>query len=332
MNSSTVFDIAGLAGCSPTTVSRFLNQSGYVSAKTAAKIEDAIKKLNYQPNLLARSLRNQINRTIFMAVADIENPFSAQLYKSVQRMAAEKGYMLTVYNTGASEKEEMYALELAAQMNVCGIIFFSDNFTENLLAKLKQLKIHAVVTRYEPCDFDAIHGKKNHSSYMAVDHLIRQGHTRIGFVGGNSNAAVEGSRRNGFLQALNEHGLLCDDKTFIEVEFTIEGGKKAGEYFLTLDKLPTAICCANDLLALGLMKCLNEHGVKIPEDVSITGVDNIFYDEISSPSLTSVSSDVDVFAEKALSMLIDRINGYQGAPRNVDVPHRLIVRKSTRKL
>lgn len=332
MNSSTVFDIANLAGCSPTTVSRFLNQSGYVSKNTAAKIEDAIKKLNYQPNFLARSLRSQINKTIFMAVADIENPFFAQLYKTVQRMATEEGYMLTVYNTGESEEEELRSLELAAQMNVCGIVFFSNNFTESLLCKLKQLKIAAVVNCYDSCDFDAVHGKKNHSAYMATNYLIQQGHTYVGFVGGNSNTAVESSRRNGFLQALQEHGLSCCDESFIEVGFTIEDGKRAGERFLASGKLPTAICCANDLLALGLMKYFNEHGVKIPKDVSIIGIDNIFYDEISYPSLTTVTSDADVFAEKALSMLLERIKGYEGTPRNVEVLHRLIIRKSTRRL
>lgn len=329
----TVSDIAEIVGCAPTTVSRYLNKSGYVGVETAKKIKQAIEKLQYKPNFLAQSLRSRVNKTIFMAVPDIENPFFAQLYKVVQSMATANGYFLTVYDTGANLDEEQRVLEFAAVMNVCGIIFFSNNFTQNLLDGLAQLGIPAVVNYYEKCQFDAVHGQKNQSSYTATRHLIDIGHKRIGFVGGSSNSLIEDSRKNGYLNALNDYHIDCNMQDVVEAGFTIAAGKKAGEYFKAQRSQPTAICCANDLVALGLITFFGKNDIRVPQDVSVIGIDNIMYGEVSSPALTSVTSDADQFAQSALNMLLDRITGsYDGPPRDVIVRHEIVVRASTIKL
>lgn len=327
---STVSDIARIAGCAPTTVSRYLNKSGYVGEKTADRIREAIEQLEYRPNFLARSLRSRVNRTIFMAVPNIENPFFASFYKVVQSFAHSHGYFLIAYDTGAVAADEFRALSSAAELNVCGIILFSDNFTVDLHAELERIHIPAVVNDYEACGFDSVHGERNRSAYIATRHLLDCGHRRIGFVGGSRNTRIEKSRLGGFHQAMSEACVSCRDEYMVEGQFTIEAGKSAGMHYCGLEILPTAVCCANDLLALGLITCFHERGIRVPHDVSVVGIDNIIYDEACFPPLTSVTSDPEVMAEKAFAMLYSRISGdYAGPPRDVIVEHRLVIRGST---
>lgn len=330
---STVRDIAIHAGCAPTTVSRYLNRSGYVSAETAARIDRAIEHLDYTPNQIARSLKQQKNDTILLIVPNITNPFYAAFYRVVQALATSRGFIVTLYDTNEKREEELKAIRVAMESNMRGISFTSIDPDVNVISRLVRSGIPAVVNFYGKSPFDSVHGKRNDSAHIAVRHLIDYGHHRIGFAGGAPGTMVGLSRRRGYLNALQENGLPVLESLMVEFGFTLDSGRQAGEYFMALTERPTAICCANDLIAFGLMTYLNEQGVAIPDEVSVTGIDDIMYAQAASPPLTTVSSDPERFAEETVRLLFGRIDGtLQGEPRNAIIQHRLVLRRSTRPI
>ena len=141
--------------------------------------------------------------------------------------------------------------------------------------------------------------------------------------------AVGKSRKQGYITALQNAGLNVDEKLSFEMGFSEDAGYKAGKYFSTLKKKPTAICCANDIVAMGVLTALYEEGIVVPDDISIVGMDDIIYSRISRPPLTSVSNVSNVFARSAFSMLFERIeNTYEGEPREIIVERNLIIRES----
>jgi len=330
----TIRDIAKEAGVSIATVSRFLNGSGYVDSETRNKLEYITNKFNYKPSRAAQSLKTGKSRQIMLVVPDICNPFYSTMAKTVQFLAKEKGYIVTLYNTNEIISEEISSIKASSQICAEGIILCSIYIRDEVIEELEQSGIHAVVANsYEKTAFDSVHGLRGGGTYLAAKHLINLGHRRIAFAGGPKDSAIESSRYYGYLRALSEADLETDHRYCFEMGFSEESGYKAGKYFSALIPAPTAVCCANDLIALGLLTAFNESGIRVPEDLSVTGMDNIPFTNVSRPRLTTVTNDSSAFAESAVRLLFDRIQGsYWGPPREVVIPRQLIVRDSTSRI
>ena len=326
----TIREIARRAGISVSTVSRYLNQSGYVEQETAKRIAEAIEKTNYTPSIAARSLKTRKSQIVLLVVPDICNPFYSGIAKTVQQLVRERGYVMALYDSDESE-QELPSVGIAKQMYAAGILMGSIDIKPEVIKALVRSNIPVVgLNAYQAYPFDTVHVQGSDGSYLATQHLIQLGHRHIGFAGGTPGSMIANSRRDGYRRAMKEANLDMDPQDIIEKGFSQNDGYEMGQYFMKLNTLPTAICCANDQIALGLLSVLHEQGIPIPERVSVTGMDDIPYAQISNPSLTSVTNDPVAFSYEGVKMLFDRINGNEPrTPRNVAIPHQLVVRNST---
>lgn len=325
----TIRDVAKRAGVSVSTVSRYMNGMSNVGAATSRKIAQAMRELRYKPNIAARSLRCESGRTVLLIVPDICNPFYAQIAKSAQWLLKDRGYGMVLYDSNDS-LWEANAVDMSQRMYVSGILLASLDINERLIRMFQETQIPVVLLcSVKDSPFDVVCGDISHCMYIATKHLIALGHRRIAFAGGKPSQVHEVGRRAGYERAMREAGLPVDPRYIVEVGFSQMGGYECGRVLTSRRPLPTAVCCANDLVALGLMSALRERGIAIPDQISVTGMDNIPYDQVSWPSLTSVTNNGDVFAREGIRMLLERIEGaVDTEPREVLVNRELIIRGS----
>lgn len=331
---STIRDVAELANVSVATVSRYLHASTAVADETKERIAKAITALLYTPDRIAQSLKSGRTYQIMHVVPDITNPYYARMYCAVQKLAIQQGYSVMLYNTAELENNELMAVQLCSNRDVDGLFFCSVNKSDEVFAKLKSLNKPVVTnTRFDEMVFDTIYSPGGHGIYIAAKHLIELGHREIAYAGGLAASNVNIRRRSGFQKAMHEAGIQTHPDYFFEIDFTMNGGFRAGIYFSGLNPRPTAICCANDMIALGVLQAMNEKGIRVPEDMSLTGEDNIEYVRICRPGLTTVHNPSSFVAEQAMKMLIERIEEKcVGAPREVICSRELIIRNSTKSL
>jgi DNA-binding LacI/PurR family transcriptional regulator len=325
----TIREVAREANVSTSTVSRYLGKSGQVDQNTADRIALAVKKLHYIPSIAAQSLRSRASRIVLLVVPDICNPFYSQMARTVQSLLHDRGYVMTLYDSNESLQERA-SIKIAQQMYASGVLLASIDIKEATIKDLEASRIPTVgLNAYQEYPFDTVHVQGSEGTYLAVRHLIMLGHKRIGFSGGTPNSMIGISRREGYQRAMREASLPIDAGLVLENGFSQSDGYEAGRYFARCTPMPTAICCANDQIALGLLAAMQERGIKIPQQVSVTGMDDIPYSRISNPGLTSVTNDSVAFAREGVRMLFERIDGIvTGAPRDVVIRHELILRAS----
>ncbi len=328
---TTIKDIAKEAKVSISTVSRYINQSGYVEVETARRIQKAIDQTYYVPSMAARSLRNQKGAIILLVVPDISNPFYSNIAKTVQHLARERNYIMALYDSQESI-QEIPSVRIAQQMYASGILLASIDIKPEMIQALMESNIPVVgLNAYQQYPFDTVHVQGSDGSYLATKHLLSLGHRFIGFAGGTPNTMIGTSRWEGFELAMKEEGATIHQEYVMEMGFSQDDGYQVGQWFLQKKQLPTAIVCANDQIAFGLLAAMYEKGIKVPEDISVTGMDDIPYAKISNPSLTTVTNDSVAFATQGLKMLFERIDGIytQATPREVAITHQLVVRQSS---
>ena len=331
----TMHDIAREAGVSVATVSRFINNDGVVGADKSKRIQAAIEKFDYTPNRFAKGLKISRSMQIMLIVPDIKNPYYARLYDVLQNIAHREKYVVILYNTNESEESEFNALRLVSELNCDGVVFCSVSDGEEILARMQKLHKPIVASSsFEKKLFDTVHGiKPGQGVYLGTKYLIENNHTRIGFAGGNPRSVLNDRRMSGYCRAMQESTIPIRDEYVFSNAFSLEGGYRAGEYFARLTDRPTAIACANDMIAIGIMQYFRTVGIRVPEDISIVGMDNISMSEIVKPALTTVVNDSAEFAEKAAQLLFDRLlHGYKGGPRELFCGRTLIVRDSVKKI
>ncbi|MGN1077179.1 MAG: LacI family DNA-binding transcriptional regulator [Candidatus Gallimonas sp.] len=328
-------DIAREANVSVATVSRFINNEMCVSGEKAERIKAAIDKFHFVPNRYARGLKTNRAMQIMLIVPDIKNPYYAKLYDVLQSIANREKYIVILYNTNEDEENELKAIELASELNCDGIVFCSVSDRREIIEKLQSVGKPVVSSSSFKCRvFDTVHGvKPGQGVYLGTRCLIDHGHRKIGFAGGNSKSILNVRRFSGYKRAIAECGIeLVRERVFCN-SFTLEGGYLAGEYFAWLSERPTAVVCANDMIAIGMMQYFNKVGIDIPGDISIVGMDNIAMSELVKPALTTVTNDSGEFAVKAAQLLFDRIlHGYEGEAREAFCERKLIERDSVRRI
>lgn len=328
---ASIKSVAQNAGVSVATVSRYINGTGYVNKETGEKIRQAIEACGYVQNIVARSLKKQDSQMIVLAVPDIENPFFSLMAATTQRLLCEKGYIMVLYNTQMSALD-LDAMLLARQINASGILFATNHFSDELVDEIKKYQIPVVgLNAYrENLPFDVVHVQGSQGTYLAAKHLIEYGHTRLCFAGTTKESMIGISRLEGFELAVREAGLTVPKKKILLQGFSQKDGYRMGEQIASFDELPSAVCCANDQIALGVISALRKKGLSVPKDISVTGLDDIPYASVSIPSLTTVTNDSEIFTREGVRMLMERINStYQGSAREVVIPNELIVRESS---
>ena len=324
-------DIAREAGVSVATVSRFINNETAVSSEKAERIKKVIQEFRYKPNLYARGLKTNRAMQIMLIVPDIKNPYYARLYDVLQSIAHKEKYVVILFNTNEDEANEFKAIELLDELNCDGVIFCSTSDNPEIIEKLKELNKPVVSSSsFEYRYFDTVHGiKPGQGVYIGTKCLLENGHRTIGFAGGNPNSILNDRRYSGYKRALGEYGIQVDPQYCFSHSFTLEGGYQAGEYFAKYLQHLSAVVCANDMIAIGLMQYFDKTGIRVPADVSIVGMDNIAMSEVVRPALTTVTNNSEEFAEKAAQLLFDRVlRGYEGEARELFCGRTLVERET----
>ncbi|ATB43187.1 ribose operon repressor [Cystobacter fuscus] len=322
--SPTIRDVAAAAGVSVATVSKYINGAQRFSAPVEAKLKATIEKLGYRSNPLARSMITGETRTIGLTILDISNPHFTSVVKGANRVALQHDYTLLLVDTEENQARERPLIEALAQ-RVDGLIVSSRMPEEALQWLLELNKPVVLLRRSQRLPIPSVGIDNQLATYMLAQHLLNQGHRRIAYLG-FGQARINDERIRGARACLAESGLTLEVHDANAP--TAQAGERACSRVMLGPNRPEAVICYNDLIALGFMKEAASLGFRLPQDVSVTGIDNVPYGEYSAPSLTTVDIQSEKMGELAMLKLLDALGGGPDSGYATFEP-RLIVREST---
>ncbi|MBN1564214.1 MAG: LacI family DNA-binding transcriptional regulator [Anaerolineae bacterium] len=315
------------------TVSRVINDSGYISDETRARVEAAIKELGYIPNALARSLRFKQTRTIALIVTDITNPFFTTIARGVEDQASAEGFSVIFCNTDESPEEETQYVNVLLQKQVDGLLLVP---TGGALEIVTFLNNHAVpfvlLDRTVPgTEADVVRSDSKQATYEGIQHLLDLGHTRIAALCGSEDITSSLDRGKGYQWAMQDAGLAeeATRRTYF-TSFTVKGGYEAAQMALAETPRPTAIFATNNFIAIGAMRALREISLRVPEDISLICFDDLPDATLLDPFLTVIEQQAYDMGRQATALLLDRLN--DKAPdeaQEIILPTKLIIRRSS---
>lgn len=309
--SITIKEIAAEAQVSIATVSMVLNKKDKkISENTRKRILDIAKKYNYTPNTMARSLITKQTRTIGLVIPDIVNPFFPEITRGVEDKASELGYSVIYCNTDDKIKREDKYISVLTEKMVDGIIFAHSSDRQKGFDSLDKCKVPIVLIDRDYENKNVI-GRvlvdNKEGAYMATSYLIDQGYKNIAYIAGSITTTTARGRLEGYNKALLDKNLTMKN-TLIKVgEYKMQWGFDAVEQLLNENEPIDAIFCGNDLIAIGAIKKLKEHGLSVPKDVGIVGFDDIYLASLVEPALTTVKQPNYEMGYKAADLLINNI-------------------------
>jgi LacI family transcriptional regulator len=308
---ASIYDVARESAVSVFTVSEVVNKKSHVSKKLRDRVEETIRRLNYRPNLIARSLAKQKTHTIGMIVPDIANPFFPVVVRGAEDAAQKHGYNLLLCNSDDSLEKEERAIELLLSKRVDGILLTkaAEDFRPPLRQMIKEAKIPFVLVMrtYPKLTADAVITDDYQGAHDAVSHLARSGRRRIGLISGPLKVSNAVARWQGFHDSLKAMGLPFEKELIVEGDYRIESGYRAGHALLS--HRPDGIYVANHLMTVGLLKAAEEMGLRCPEDFGLVSFDDYPWLGIFRPRLTTVELPKHQLGSEAAELLIKRISG-----------------------
>lgn len=331
MGASTILQVAEQAGVSVATVSRVINQSGTVSPKTAEKVMDAIRSLGYQPNVWGRNLRRGESRVALVLVPNVTNPYYAPIIAGAEDLLSTEGYsaMLCITNLDLARRD--FYLDFMRDGRADGAILMDTVMDDPNVARLAEK--YPLVQCCEYCGSQ----KVSHVSidnfqgaFQAVSKLLELGHTRVGFIGADNRFVSTLCRRDGYRAALRAGGLSVREEyeVYASGDYSFVSGVEAAKGLLKGPDRPTALFCISDVLALGVLRAAGEMGLRVPEDLSVVGFDDVEYAGMFAPRLTTVRQPCYELGKKAAQLLLDQVRGEDRVRREF-LPHEIVVRDST---
>jgi LacI family transcriptional regulator len=327
---ASIYDVARESGASVFTVSAVVNKKAHVGKKLRERVEAAIEKLKYRPNLIARSLAKQQTHTIGMIVPDIVNPFFPMVVRGAEDALRQHGYNLLICNSDDDLDKEESTIELLLSKRVDGILLTkaAEEFRAPLRQRISEANIPIVLVMrtYPKLTKDAVITDDYQGAYDAVCHLARAGRRRIGLVSGPSKVSNAIARREGFHDALKAKGLPLDAELVVEGDYRIESGVRAGHSLLS--HRPDGIYVANYLMTVGLLKAAEEIGLRCPEDFGLVSFDDYPWLGIFRPKLTTVELPKHQLGREAAELLISRIEGSREKAVVKKLPPELRIRES----
>jgi LacI family transcriptional regulator len=325
----TIQDVAKTAGVSVSTVSRVLNGKVDVASDTQDRILSVIDDLGYTTNLAARSMRSQKKNLVGLIMPDIAYPFAVEVMKGVNRAIAESEFDLLVYTTGDVRKsgrafhEQKYVSLLTNSISD-GVILVAPVAGE--------FNIDAPIVSIDPLasnpNYPAVHATNFQGAMDAMEYLLGLGHRRIGYISGRAELESSNRRLKGYREALEKAGIPIDEKLIVSGDYTTETGVSGARELISLDDPPSAIFASNDQMAMGVFQVAQELGIRIPEDLSVIGFDNIT--ESKYMGLTTVDQFISDMGYVATQMLIRIINGVPLDDQTYKMQTQLVVRTSCR--
>ncbi len=332
---TTIKDIARRANVSHTTVSRALNNKSRIKSETKEKILSIAKQLNYRPDFIARSLVMKRTKTLGLVITTIANPFYTELSQGIETMAINLGYNIILCSTNYELSAEKKYIDMLESKGVDGIIFTSAHMGDpNIIGLAEEGFPIILVNRRtyhssvrEKVDYIGVDNIRG--GFLAVEHLIKLGHERIGVIGGSSESSVGYERLEGGKKALATYGLEVIGDYFLEGDFLRGSGYQGGKRFLEMDKPPTAIFATNDYMALGTYQAIMEAGIKVPEEIALIGFNDIEFTSMKGIELTTIGQKKYEMGALAVKTLVERIEGRKsGPPEEIILDPELIIRKT----
>ncbi len=326
----TIHDVAKASGVSVSTISRVLNQKSDVAEETQQRVLEVIQQLGYSSNLAARSMRSSRTYMIGLIVPDVEYAYSLEVLKGVNHAIATSDYDLLIYTTGSFQKqdtavhEQQYVSRLNGTVTDGVIVVTPSARSFSSTAPIVSIDPHVIVENYPTVYVDHYQG-----AVEAVRYLVELGHRRIAYITGRSGMQ-NSERYRAYCDVLAEAGIPYDPDLVHEGDYSIDCGTVGARVLLALPDRPTAIFAANDQTAIGVSEAVEQLGVRIPDDLSLIGFDNI--PEARFYQLTSVDHPLMQMGMMAVELLIKAIEGQTIEETITKIPTRLVVRKSCQAL
>ncbi len=327
----TIVDVAKRAGVSVGTVSRVLNGAN-APTDTRRRVDTAVRDLGYVPNHAARSLKRRATEQIALVIPDVANPIYVQMATSAQRTAAERGYQLSLISTHNGAADERDVMRGLHRRQLDGMILVSLRPGPALLQQIREAGDRLCLIGSFPDDLpvDAVRVDSGAGVELAVAHLVEQGRSRLAMVNGTPGTVPAERRGAGFRDALLSRGLPLPADRIVAGDFTMASGYRAMDELFGRTPALDGVFCANDAMAIGVLRRLRELGRDVPGDIAVVGMDDIDMAAMTAPTLTSVSLLTEERGRLAAELLLDRL-AHDGPlpPRTVHVRPALVVRESS---
>jgi len=317
----TLREVAKEAGVSISTISRTLSGNIPVNEETKLRVMEAVKKLNYRQNVLAKSLKEGRTNTLALIIPNIRNPIFPAVAKGVEDTARKYGYSVILSNTNEDIEQEKEYIEKLSRRWVDGFIIATGTAERDYIKELKEQNIQTVIMiRSLGPEWNTVIADNKQGGYQGMNYLLGKGHKHIALILGSLNIQLYQDRFQGCLDALNEHGMKIGPAFTAQGASGIEGGYDAMKQILQNKALPTAVFCTSDPMALGAMRAIREEGLVIPDDISVLGFDGLDISSMVSPSLTTVRQPLYEIGVKSAEIIINNIkNNMENSERQKPV-------------
>lgn len=326
---ATIHDVAQVAGVSPTTVSRYLNNRIDLPAATASRIDAAIRQLDYRPNILAKRLSTGKTDAIGLVTPEIREPFFAELASAVEDEADRHGYTIFMSSTRSDRSREIAAINRLHDRHVDGLIMMTNTPDDGTLAEQigKRRNVVLIDEDIPGVTVPRVFVENEQGAFAATRHLIEAGHRDIGYIGGPIGLFSVEERKAGYLSAMREGGLPVREELMRFGGFSPDFARQAIAEFTAHKSPPTAIFASSDYLAIGSIMGLRAAGLSVPDDMSLVGFDDVPMTELLQPPLTSIRQPIEALGRQGFLALFALLNGE--TPKMLTrLPVKLIIRGS----
>ncbi|WP_244106309.1 LacI family DNA-binding transcriptional regulator [Paraburkholderia phenazinium] len=330
----TIRDIAALAGVSTSTVSRVLNNSGYVKAEVRERIEAVMSQTHYTPSELAKQLKSHRSGLIGVIIPKINSYTTSEIVAGISATLAPLRYQMLLANTANSVEEEQAAYDLFRRQRVAGVLHLATTVNHSLIDAIRGAALPIVMIGQDASrlEITSVIQNERSAARQITEHLLAAGHTRVGLVTvSEEDIQIGGERTAGYVEALQARGLSVDPDLIVRASFQTGAGEEAAEQLLraTGSARCTAILAVTDRLAVGVMACLHDHGLRVPDDIAVAGMGDSDMARMVRPALSTVHYDYAGTGAEAALRLLDIRETRPRAASSVVMPYRLALRQST---
>lgn len=323
--------VAALAGVSVATVSRTLKSPSVVSPETREKVLGAVEQAGYKPNLMAIQFRSQRSRNLVVLVPDIANTFFARVIRGIQQAASAHDYRVLLCNTQGQDEIERQFADLVFAKQADGVIQLRafDPFERQRAQANEHPPLVNACEVLDAATWPTVSLDNRAAAHAMTRHLLDLGHRRIGLIKGPLGSPLTRERFAGYQQALEGAGVAVDSELLCRGDYTPQSGHAATQQLLALAERPTAIFCENDEMAMGALQCIRQAGLRVPQDISVAGFDDISFAAYCDPPLTTIAQPAERFGHQAVEMLLGLLDQPDLEPCHQVLPFELVVRTST---
>jgi LacI family transcriptional regulator len=334
----TIYDVAREAGVSMATVSRVVNNNPNVKPQTRKKVFEAIERLGYRPNAVARGLASKKTTTVGVVIPDISNTIFSELARGIEDIANMYHYNIILCNADKKKDKEIRVINTLLEKQVDGLLFMGGAVTDEHLQAFKSSSVPIVLCATTDVNkaIASVDIDHEQAAFDAVNHLIEKGHRSIAMISGTLQDPANGfARYQGYKKALEAAGITIREDYVRVGNYKYESGLEVTKHFLGLNERPTAIFAATDEMAIGAIHTLQDHGLRVPEDISVISVDNIRMASMVRPQLTTVAMpmyDIGAVSMRLLTKLMNKETKEASELMQVILPHEIIHRNSVAHL